>query len=122
MDGESNGQRPGNDTATLCQCIAFALDPGRQAMWKRIRPPDGHLPVRSPLPQEASVLGEKVPVYFVDLARLTPEQFDRMVSETVSKFGGDRRQTAEAIRQYGMPVKAVDVLVRWCPLHTRCVR
>jgi hypothetical protein len=85
----------GNEMGSNCTCYAVSTDPQRQSMWQRIFPPEGHVPLISPLP--------------VGTANLA------------AKFKLTEHEIRADIDEMGVPVKASEVMVSWCPLHVRCV-
>ena len=105
-----------------CSCYAVATDPARQAMWLRVFPLDGHVPIKSPvIAGTARVKEEKFEFYQVDLARVTPEQRENIIIEMTSKFGLPGVEVRKDLDEKGLIVKAENVIVSWCPLHVRAV-
>ncbi len=105
-----------------CTCYAVATDPKRLEMWKRIFPPDGRVPITCPLPVgRAELAGQEADFYLVDLERVTYPQRLTMISELSRKFQVSMDEIRRDIEQRGVPVKAGEVMVAWCPLHSRCV-
>lgn len=103
-----------------CECYA-TTEGERAAMWKRIRPPDGRIPIQGPIATPALLLGEQELVYFVDVARLTPEEFERLAQEVAAMFHEDADEVRREILEHGMPVKP-GILVHVCPMHVRAIR
>lgn len=100
-----------------CECYATAAGAERAAMWKRIRPPDGHIPIQGPMAYSAILPHGRSPVYMVDMARLTPAEFERLVQEVAACFNSAAAEVRQQCRQAGMPMPAQEVLVTVCPMH-----
>lgn len=109
-----------------CECYARSVCPMRAQMWERIFPPDGKVPIKSPLPSGMGIFPDgdewqnkvKDEFYLVDLDRVSPEQKERLVQEMCSKFNLPREEVIADIDEKGVPIKGVDIMVHWCRIHT----
>jgi hypothetical protein len=105
-----------------CECYAKATDSERQELWKRIFPPDGKVPITCPLPLgHANLAGQRSPFFLIDFDRVTPDQRARLIDEMSKKFNLPRDEVESDIQKQGAPVKATDVLVSWCRIHSLAV-
>jgi len=115
---------------TDCDCYATATDSSRADMWKRIFPPDGKVPIVSPLPKGMGSFpdGEgwkgrvKAEFYLVDFDRVTPEQKQRLIQEISRKFNQPESEVIKDIERQGAPIKGTDVMVSWCHRHMMAIR
>jgi hypothetical protein len=103
-----------------CYAVMSSSDPAREALWKRVFPPDGRLPIRSPVAAGmGNFPGGQSPFYLMDMSRVTPEQKQLIIEELARKFHIPEKAVASDIERDGIPVKADDVIVAWCPRHMR---
>lgn len=100
-----------------CECYATAAGADRAAMWKRIRPPDGHIPIQGPMAHPAILPYGRDTVYMVDMARLTPAEFERLVQEVAASFNSGVEDVRQQCRHDGLPMPVSEVLVTVCPMH-----
>ena len=102
-----------------CKCYAVATDPERLAMWKRIFPPDGHVPITCPIPVGvANLAGQRGEFYLVDLDRVSTGALEDLVYEMANKFDLAPTEVRKDIRESGIPVKADAVMISWCQIHS----
>jgi hypothetical protein len=106
----------------VCYAVMNSKDPGRADLWKRIFPQNGHLPIRSPIPAGTGRFPDSEShFYYMDMSRVTPEQKQMIIQELARKFHLTEDEVASDIERVGIPIKADDVMVSWCPLHVRSV-
>ena len=84
--------------------------------WRRVLGSDTDIPLVSPLEARADLGLEhterNVGVYLVDLKRLSPEQFSRLVLEIASKFRVDPSVVEKDLREeVSFPIRSADIFV-----------
>jgi len=101
-----------------CKCYAIAVDQERLAMWKRIFPPDGHVPITCPIPiGKGNLAGDITEFYLVDLDRVSPAALEDLIHEMAEKFNLSPREVRKDIQEKGVPIKADGVMTSWCQIH-----
>lgn len=89
------------------------LAPGspRAGDWLRVFGRLDHIPLQHVAPQLATLPGfaAAVYIYLLDLARLTPEQYERLVEFISSRFQAPLEEVRAGLAEQGLPLLADDV-------------
>lgn len=84
------------------------MDPARRALWSDVFP-DAKLPIKSIIPEMASVQGEQRLVYWLDVEALYPGQIDSIVLTIAKRFMLDPIEVRMDM-QMGVPILAEKTL------------
>lgn len=97
-------------TATISQ----SADPERAAAWREVFGGDTVI-LKSPIPGRANLPGKgETEVYEIDIAALTPEQRQRLITHLAAKFELDPDDVDGNLDQHGCPILSTDV---WVTIH-----
>lgn len=103
-----------------CACYAVCIDPERKAVFERIFP-GGRVPIKSPVPvcKDRFADGGIYYYYSVDMNRVSAELRLKAVEEIVAKFKLSPDGVSHEVDVKGIPLRADDLIVTWCPSHIR---
>jgi benzoyl-CoA reductase/2-hydroxyglutaryl-CoA dehydratase subunit BcrC/BadD/HgdB len=93
----------------LVMAFAVPIDARRVAHWERVLG-TSTIPITSEDPEPAVVLGAARWVYWVDQARLTPEQLESMLRDLVERFEMSLEEGRRALPE-GVPILAEGLLI-----------
>ena len=103
-----------------CTCYLVVTDQERVEEYSLVFGPEGHIPIESPVPRPTALRDKGMKdAYFVALGRLAPDQL-RLLKERISiQFQFPYNAVDEQLSKRGLPIRAENTVVTWCPVHSK---
>lgn len=102
-----------------CECYGFLNDLQKE-LFEGIFP-ENMVPLKNPIPHRGPLGHEIHQYYLVNLARVTPEQKEKLAKVLAAKFQTPEQEVLADLQNpdHELPLRAEGLSVAFCSLHTR---